>query len=676
MDWLSTEPRLTKWRDSDRPEALWITGPPGQGKSVLTKAVVRQLEESLKEPDVAVIYFFCYNQDPGFRTPSSVLRALIVQLLEVPDMFQHLPRTLQQDRTEFISASLISLWNIFENMVSDKYHRKIYCVIDALDECEDPQGQLCSLLSNMILRRNKTSTQTVPTLKILISSRPSEGHIERNLKGFLNWNLHANKQDLDLYVHSRLAELPVELSTKQKDLVATLLKERTERSFLWISIVMQKLAQIEGVTTYKLEDTICNIPTELCLIYAKLIGQLRDKDSEDVLKLLLWVAYAKETLTIDLLEVAISLDPRRECRSTEQFEAHRISLTPSVLQRLAGNLVEFSDGKVHFIHQSVKDYIIENNVFSPFEILHGHLSPDVYLANICIKYLHFEHLKDRKLEVNNWYFPKPEPMFYYAALHWFEHISDLRELPSGMLLTINSLISLGNGGQRAWLSVHARFISVKFDRFQFEKTECPQLHIAIALSSIWMIENVLESGGFLVDKSALWNALLQSAEETREVFRMMLDTWETKSLDKKLMPDEVMKGVALNGTPDNMGLLLKRDRTYLVTEGVLMTAVRNKFSPTEMTALLLRNEEITITEKILVAAFAACSRYRKWVARNRFKSRDAGYVRECSRAVFVLLLGHEKNIRITGRVLLAAVVNNLDEEIIKLLLTNNKIVSG
>lgn len=185
LDWLVTEPRLTKWRDSDRPEALWITGSPGQGKSILTKAIVGQLEESLKGPDVAVVYFFCYNQDPDYRTPSSVF---------------------------------------FGNMVADEHHRKIYCVIDALDECEDPQGEFCSLLSTISLQRDSTYANAVPALEILISSRPSEGHMERNLKDFPRWNLHANKQDLDLYVHSKLAELPAELTTKQKDLVETLFR--------------------------------------------------------------------------------------------------------------------------------------------------------------------------------------------------------------------------------------------------------------------------------------------------------------------------------------------------------------------------------------------------------------------------------------------------------------------
>lgn len=49
--------------------------------------------------------------------------------------------------------------------------------------------------------------------------------------------------------------------------------------------------------------------------------------------------------------------------------------------------------------------------------------------------------------------------------------------------------------------------------------------------------------------------------------------------------------------------------------------------------------------------------------------KDARYIKQCPRAALLLLLDREKNIRITQNVLLAAVVNNLDEEMIKLLCT-------
>ncbi len=193
---------------------------------MLAKVIVGQLEETLKGPNVAVIYFFCYNQDPRFRTSSSMLRALIVQLLDVPEMFQYLPQAFQANRSEFISASLASLWDIFDRMILDEYYRRIYCVVDALDECEDPRGELCSRLLRTNMQHNSTDTETVPMFKILITSRPAEDHIERNLQGLPTRYLHAHSEDLDFYMKSQLASLSYILSAEQMNVAAKQLKQR------------------------------------------------------------------------------------------------------------------------------------------------------------------------------------------------------------------------------------------------------------------------------------------------------------------------------------------------------------------------------------------------------------------------------------------------------------------
>ncbi len=327
LQWLATEPRLTKWRDSDRPEALWITGSPGQGKSVLTKAVVGELKQSIKRPDVAIIYFFCYNQDSDFRTPSSVLRALIVQLLEVPEMFQHLPRTFQQRRSEFVSASFASL--------------------------------------------------------------PAKRHIEKNFRRFSRWDLYAKKQDLDYYRHSKLVELSVEMSTEHMDHIAKRLVERIGRSFLWISVAIKELARIELPTIDKIDTVIDENPVELSHMYRRAIDQLKEKNDKDLLKVLLWVAYAKDTLRTSDLGVAISLDPRKNCKDLAQLKRYTSDLTHNLIREKAGTLIEVTEGKVHFIHQSVKDYIIEENVVQTLGIPCGGLSPDLYLSRTCMEYLNF-----------------------------------------------------------------------------------------------------------------------------------------------------------------------------------------------------------------------------------------------------------------------------------------------
>lgn len=55
-------------------------------------------------------------------------------------MFRHLPSTYQNKPEDFIKeATIATLWAILQNILLDLYYSEvnIYCVVDALDECED-----------------------------------------------------------------------------------------------------------------------------------------------------------------------------------------------------------------------------------------------------------------------------------------------------------------------------------------------------------------------------------------------------------------------------------------------------------------------------------------------------------------------------------------------------------
>ena len=112
-------------------------------------------------------------------------------------MFNHLPKSLAESRPEFTSAPFETLREIFHGMIADIYFSSIYCIIDALGECEDPQGKICSRLSSMNIQHDSTIKEMGPVLKMLVSSRPVGGHTQQDLRRFPNWKLQAHEQDLD-----------------------------------------------------------------------------------------------------------------------------------------------------------------------------------------------------------------------------------------------------------------------------------------------------------------------------------------------------------------------------------------------------------------------------------------------------------------------------------------------
>ncbi len=350
--------------------------------------------------------------------------------------------------------------------------------------------------------------------------------------------------------------------------------------------MLKEIAQFGWPTTDRIERTIHETPTELGLIYKRVIDHLKDINADDVLKLLLWIAYAKESLTLEDLEVAISLDQGRECRSIKEMKRYRVNLTSDLLIKRAGALVEVGY-EVYFIHQSVKDYLIQSNIFQPLNVLQGEASPDPYISRMCVRYLNFEDWKDDNLESED--LSKPD-LFSYTAERRFEHISSSCDLSDDMLPDIHSSISPQPRRTQAWLTRNTR-LHVELAHFNFEKAECPQLHIAIVLRSTWMIDYVLQSGKFLINKSVLRKAVSRSAGEESTVFEMILYAWEkvNESLNKELIQDELIKEVAVMGTPTNMRLLLERHETYLITEDLLMTAANNECFSRGMFALLLKN---------------------------------------------------------------------------------------
>ena len=62
--------------------------------------------------------------------------------------------------------------------------------------------------------------------------------------------------------------------------------------------------------TAKIETVIEETPTELFHIYKKTIDQSNYENHEDVLRLLLWVAFAKGTVYTSDLGVAVSMGPK------------------------------------------------------------------------------------------------------------------------------------------------------------------------------------------------------------------------------------------------------------------------------------------------------------------------------------------------------------------------------
>lgn len=135
-EWIKTNEMYLRWL-SIPSQLLWLSGSAGKGKSMLAIYLTQELELLAKDSEtVASIFFFCTSSQKRDTAPA-IMRGLIFQLIQKrPGLIDYLlPKFEIQRHSLFDDTAFEALWVIFEQMIRDPSLKKIYFVLDGLDEC-------------------------------------------------------------------------------------------------------------------------------------------------------------------------------------------------------------------------------------------------------------------------------------------------------------------------------------------------------------------------------------------------------------------------------------------------------------------------------------------------------------------------------------------------------------
>ena len=135
-EWFFHNQAFIDWHDSDMTSLLWVSGGPGCGKSVLSKALI---DEKLVTGNVlssTVCYFFFNAGQERKALAADALSAILHQLFQNTDLISYGLASYKNHGTK-LSKMFSDLWEILMTCAKDSEAGTIICVIDALDECED-----------------------------------------------------------------------------------------------------------------------------------------------------------------------------------------------------------------------------------------------------------------------------------------------------------------------------------------------------------------------------------------------------------------------------------------------------------------------------------------------------------------------------------------------------------
>ena len=351
--WLFEHSDFNQWRNDTKRPLLWIKGDPGKGKTMLLFGII---DEMSRDKDAAALlsYFFCQATDLRLNNATAVLRGLICLLIDQqPSLISHVQKRYDQGaKNPFEGVNAwAALSMVFVDVLEDlTLQSSTYLIVDALDECDTDLPQLLNLIIQ--------SASRFPCVKWVVSSR-NKPDIEARLRldhtQIMRLSLELNEKHIsraiEIFIDFRVSRLPLindESALQEK--VRGQLYAKATGTFLWVALV---LAELELVESYDVLEVLDEMPPGLKPLYHRMtqqIDQLQRKDPGLCYHVLSTMALAYRPL--HLLELgSLSSLPEHISKSIDHV---------AKVVRKCGSFVTIREGTVFFIHQSAKDYLLED----------------------------------------------------------------------------------------------------------------------------------------------------------------------------------------------------------------------------------------------------------------------------------------------------------------------------
>lgn len=194
--WITRKPEFQTWLE--RPDsALWFSGIPGAGKTVLAGTVI---EEALKRcsEKVATVFFFCDYKDSRTQTAENVLSVLASQLaIQKEEAYGYLEQyygELHPSRRLESRPDVSGLRKMITDMV--KAFDQVYLILDGLDECGDNTDKVIDGILSLLECSDNVSAALL--------SRDEYNIRDRLEEDFTGVEIAAHTEDITEYVTSEI----------------------------------------------------------------------------------------------------------------------------------------------------------------------------------------------------------------------------------------------------------------------------------------------------------------------------------------------------------------------------------------------------------------------------------------------------------------------------------------
>lgn len=145
------------------------------------------------------------------------------------------------------------------------------------------------------------------------------------------------------------------------DMIAT----KADGSFLWVSLVLEKLHASPFFNTQQAEESISQCPPDLYGVYYESLARVDPERRKDIVKSFHIKLAARRPLTVVEFQIALAVKSgHQSLEALQQAVEKELDHTTSYIRNVLGNLIRTTETITTLRHQSVKDFLL-NRLVAP-----------------------------------------------------------------------------------------------------------------------------------------------------------------------------------------------------------------------------------------------------------------------------------------------------------------------
>ncbi|KAK1241656.1 hypothetical protein MKX07_007479 [Trichoderma sp. CBMAI-0711] len=358
---------FTDWLQFDKqpqpsPPILWLTGPPGAGKSVIFGHAV----DSLIAQGACCEYYFFRKGQANSNGLAPFLLHIAYQMALNDTAVRRKIFKLQDNSVSWQLHDEKSIWRklFIDGIFKARLKSPHYWLIDGLDECSGASALF------------KLVEQLPDTIRVFVTSRDTP-EIERGI-GLLGsrvvthpLSIPDTAADIQAVIHAGLDIMSLhDVAQLEPKLV-----EKASGSFMWVRLVLQELET--AFTDEDVEEVLNEVPNDLYKMYERILHTIESerRRAKVAKSILFFVVLAVRPMTLDELCDAMQYELGQTLHRMDQVVMLACSQFVTINHR----------DRVQIVHETAREFFLNEGLNSSFAIprFQGHGR----FARLCMSYM-------------------------------------------------------------------------------------------------------------------------------------------------------------------------------------------------------------------------------------------------------------------------------------------------